>query len=228
MITTDLQLLSAGSIIDLYELDATNITGGSLFRWADEVNELGNDIIWQGNTYTRFPIEVNGFSRSGTGTQPRPTIRTSNVAGLIGAQVRDFADLIGAKFTRRRTFIRYLDAANFAAGNPSADPAVEMPDEIWFIDRKSAENGIFIEFELASAMDLTNARIPKRQVTQKVCAWQYRSTECGYAGAAVADIMDIPTTDIDKDVCGHRTASCKLRFGELSPLPFGGFEGSGK
>ena len=61
MITTDLQLLSAGSIIDLYELDATNITGGSLFRWADEVNELGNDIIWQGNTYTRFPIEVNGF-----------------------------------------------------------------------------------------------------------------------------------------------------------------------
>ena len=51
-ITADLQKLAPGSIIDLYELDATNI-GSSLFRWVPEVNELNNDIVWQGNTYSR-------------------------------------------------------------------------------------------------------------------------------------------------------------------------------
>lgn len=225
MITSDVQKLAAGSIIDLYELDATNI-GSELFRWVAEVNELDNDVVWQGNTYSRFPIEASGFSRSGTGTQPRPTIKTSNIAGLTGAVVREFEDMIGAKFTRRRTFVKYLDAVNFAAGNPQADPNVAFPDEIWFVDRKAAENGIFISFELASAMDLTNAKIPKRQVTQNVCAWQYRSPECSYTGPTVVDINDDPTTDPAKDACGHRVESCKLHFGFNTPLPYGGFSGS--
>ena len=99
-------------------------------------------------------------------------------------------------------------------------------DEIWYVDRKSSENGIFIEFELASAMDLTNVKLPKRQVTQNVCAWKYRSAECSYAGGPVANIMDIITTDATKDVCGHRVESCKLRFGANATLPYGGFEGS--
>lgn len=226
MIATDLQKLAAGSVIDLYEIDATSI-GGSVLRWVNEVNELNADVVWQGNTYTRFPIEASGFAKSGRGTQPRPTIKASNVAGILGALVRDNEDMVGAKFTRRRTFVKYLDAVNFAAGNAQADPNVYLPDEIWFIDRKASENGIFIEFELASAMDLTNAKIPKRQVTQNVCAWKYRSAECSFAGGAVANIMDVATTDINKDVCGHRVESCKLRFGANATLPYGGFLGSG-
>jgi len=119
---------------------------------------LGADIVWQGNTYTRLPIEANGFTKSGRGTQPRPTLKASNVAGTLGALVRDNEDLVGSKFTRRRTFVKYLDAANFSGGNASADPNVYFADEIWYVDRKASENGIFIEFELASAMDLTNVK----------------------------------------------------------------------
>ncbi len=225
MISTDVQKLSAGSVIDLYEIDATAIDGDVL-RWVNETNSLGADVVWQGNTYTRFPIEANGFTKSGRGTQPRPTIRGSNAAGVLGALVRDNEDLVGAKFTRRRTFVKYLDAVNFSGGNASADPNVYFADEIWYVDRKSSENGIFIEFELASAMDLTNVKLPKRQVTQNVCAWQYRSTECGYAGGPVATIVDLPTSDLAQDVCGHRVSSCKLRFGNNATLPYGGFEGS--
>ena len=226
MIATDRQKLAAGSVIDFYEIDATNI-GGSVLRWCNEVNELNADVVWQANTYTRFPIEVNGFGRTGRGTQPRPTIKASNIAGVLGVIVRANADMVGAKFTRRRTFVKYLDAVNFSAGNAQADPNVYFPDEIWFIDRKSSENGIFIEFELASAMDLTNVKIPKRQVTTNVCAWQYRSAECSYAGGAVANIMDVPTAVLADDVCGHRVESCKLRFGDNATLPYGGFSGSG-
>jgi len=225
MISTDVQKLAAGSVIDLFEVDATAI-GGSLLRWVNDANKLQSDVVWQTNVYSRFPVEAKGFSRSGRGTQPRPTIKVSNVGGIVGAIVRDNEDLVGAKVTRRRTFVKYLDAANFSGGNAQADPNVSFVDEIYYVDRKASENGIFIEFELASAMDLTNVKLPKRQVTQNVCAWQYRSAECSYTGGPVATIMDIITTDAAHDVCGHRVASCKLRFGNNSPLPYGGFQGS--
>ena len=225
MISTDVQKLAAGSVIDLFEVDATGI-GGSFLRWVNDANKLQSDVVWQTNVYSRFPVEAKGFSRSGRGTQPRPTIKVSNVGGIVGAIVRDNEDLVGAKVTRRRTFVKYLDAANFSGGNAQADPNVSFADEIYYVDRKASENGIFIEFELASAMDLTNVKLPKRQVTQNVCAWQYRSAECSYTGGPVATIMDIITTDAAQDVCGHRVASCKLRFGNNSPLPYGGFEGS--
>ena len=225
MISTDVQKLASGDLIDMFEIDATSV-GGQLLRLANYVNELQQNIVWQTNTYTKFSIEASGFARSGRGTQPRPTITVSNVFGDISAQIRDFEDLVGSKVTRRRTFVKYLDAVNFAAGNAQADPNVSFADEIYYIDRKASENGIEIQFELASAMDLTNASLPKRQVTQNVCAWQYRSAECSYSGGPVATVMDIITTDAAQDVCGHRVESCKLRFGNNAALPYGGFEGS--
>jgi lambda family phage minor tail protein L len=69
--------------------------------------------------------------------------------------------------------------------------------------------------------------LPRRQVVQNVCAWRYRSAECGYTGGAVADINDQPTTDPARDQCGKRLASCKLRFGQYAELPFGGFPAAG-
>jgi lambda family phage minor tail protein L len=39
----------------------------------------------------------------------------------------------------------------------------------------------------------------------------------------VADANDAATSDSTKDVCGKRLTSCKLRFGQNNPLPYGGF-----
>lgn len=227
MITEDIQGLVASATISLYELDATSI-GGTVLRWSNDVNELGNDIVWQGESYSRFPVDAQGFERAGSGRQPRPTLRVANITGLVGALTRELDDLIGSKLTRRRTFVKYLDAVNFSAGNPQADPNVFFTDEIWFIDRKSSENGAYIEFELASALDLSGVVLPRRQVIRNVCPWQYRSAECSYAGGAVADDSDTPTTDLSQDACGKRVDSCKLRFGEFGTLTFGGFAGVGR
>ena len=75
-------------------------------------------------------------------------------------------DLIGAKFTRIRTLASSLDAVNFAGntnpfGTPNAD---ELPQEIFFIDRKVSENRSAVEFELTSEIDLSGRKIPFRQV----------------------------------------------------------------
>jgi lambda family phage minor tail protein L len=224
-VAADIQSFAPGAIVELYELDTTVVGGTDVLRFTPHgPNELGGDIIWSGQTYTRFPIDASGFERRGNGALPRPKLAVANVTGLIGA-VAD--SIIGAKLTRTRTFVKYLDAANFAAGNPQADPNQWIDREIWFIDRKSVENKVLVEFELSAAVDLAGVMLPRRQVVQNVCAWRYRSAECGYTGEPVADINDQPTTDPARDQCGKRLASCKLRFGQYGALPFGGFPAAG-
>jgi lambda family phage minor tail protein L len=227
VIESDVQKLNPGQLVDMFELDATAI-GGTVIRWHNGVNALGNDVVWQGNTYSRFPVEATGFLRTAKGTMPRPTLKVANVTGLVGALARELDDLVGAKITRRRTFLKYLDAVNFTGGvNPQADPNCGFPDEIWFVDRKAGENGIFVEFELSAAFDVAGVMLPRRQVIQNVCTWGYRSAECGYTGGPVATINDAATSDSALDQCGKRLGSCKLRFGTFAELPAGLFPGVG-
>jgi len=52
--------------------------------------------------------------------------------------------------------------------NPFGTPnANELPQEIYFIDRKVTENREFVQFECVSVLDLQGIRVPKRQVTRK-------------------------------------------------------------
>lgn len=228
MIQSDIQKLNPGAIVELYQLDTTSIGDPNIYYLHNGVNELGNSVVFDGNLYTKFPIFAEGFERSGNGPMPRPTIKIANVTGLLGALVKELDDLVNAKVTRIRTFVKYLDPVNFPGGiNPEADPNQVLDQEIWVIDRKSSENKIFIEFELSAAFDVQGVKLPRRQVVQNVCTWKYRSPECSYAGGAVADINDNPTTNINQDQCGKRLNSCRLRFGTVAVLPFGGFPSAG-
>lgn len=227
MINQDLQKLQPGYLVELFEIDATT-AGGSVVRFHNGKNQIGADVVWQGNTYSAFPIEATGFEFTGRGQLPRPTVRVANVTGIMGALVRTYQDLVGCKVTRRRTLLKYLDAVNFAGGvNPTADPTAALPDDVYYIDRKSSENKVMIEFELAAAFDVTGVQLPRRFIVQNVCPWAYRGGECGYTGTAYFDAVDQPVASAADDVCGKRLGSCKARFGEYAELPFGGFPAAG-
>ena len=101
-------------------------------------------------------------------------------------------DLTGATVTRIRTLARYLDDVNFDPGyilledsasdglaledgdllklegisNPhgTADSSGLFPTEIYYVDRKAAENRNMVEFELAASFDLQGVKLPKRQI----------------------------------------------------------------
>lgn len=225
-ISEDLQKLNPGVVLEFFELD-TSVVGGSVYRWYDGVNELNTDVTWQGNVYTRLPIEASGFERRSNGATPRPTLKVANLGGALSALVRANEDLANCKVTRTKTLLKYLDAVNFAAGNVLEDPTAVFGREIWYIDRKVMETRTFIEFELASALDLAGVRLPRRQFIQNHCLWRYRSQECGYSGGAVATEFDVPTSDINQDKCSHKIKGCKLRYGSSAILPFGGFPGAG-
>lgn len=226
-IQSDVQKLDPGALVELFVLDATAL-GGDVTRFHSGLNELQSSVVWDGDTYTPFPIEASGFELSGRGTLPRPKIRVANVTGLISALCQELDDLVGATLTRKRTLVKYLDAVNFTGGvNPTADPTQAFPDEVWTVNRKAEETSAYIDFDLAAAFDVAGVKLPRRQVIANVCPWQYRGAECGYAGGAVADINDEATATLADDRCGKRLASCKLRFGEYAELPFGGFPGAG-
>jgi hypothetical protein len=91
---------------------------------------------------------------------------------------------VGGKVTRRRTLQKYLD------GSPQADTLQEFPVDIFYIERKTQETALAITWQLTSILDLEGVRLPRRVITQNLCLWKYRSSECGYTGAPVFNSRD--------------------------------------
>ncbi len=226
-IVSELQKLAPSAIIELYQLDLTNF-GDQVYYFHAGTNGLKEPIVWQGQEYSPFPVQITGFEVSAGGQMPRPTLVVSNVLGLITALVLAYKDMLGAKVTRKRTMQKYLDGVNFAGGvNPTEDQTAEFTDDVFFIETKKKETPEFIEFELASSFDVQGVQIPKRQIIQNVCTWKYRGAECGYTGTNYFNANDEVVATSGQDVCGKRLSSCKVRFGDFDELPYGGFPAAG-
>lgn len=216
MSTTEVWALEPNTIITLYILDASDLGAGVYYFHSYD----SGSIFFQGIEYTPWPLEAKGFEMN-AGRLPTPTLRLGNVGGFITALCLNFDDLVGSKLTIKRTLAKFLD------NGESPDPNEEWPEELWFVEQKRGETRTQVEFELASALDFQGVKLPRRKIIANYCPWKYRGAECGYIGPPVADSFDIITTDASKDVCGKRLQSCKLRFGEDEPLPFGGFPAAG-
>tara|TARA_B100001094_G_scaffold314826_1_gene354099 strand:- start:2113 stop:2769 length:657 start_codon:yes stop_codon:yes gene_type:complete len=180
-----LQDADAKTVVELFdfELNTTQHGTTNVYRYTNTRNELGNDIVWQGNLYTAIPLEANGYEATGQGSLPRPTLSVANLNGTFTAIISTLPDgLEGCKVTRTRTLSKYLDAENFTgvgtyveadywiaeynlASNLESDPTSYFrPRDIYFMDRKSMENRNIISYELCSAFDLAGVRLPKRQI----------------------------------------------------------------
>ena len=184
---SDIQKVNPSSIIELFKLELkeglnyatgnpSGVTTVHRFHSGSNLDAYGN-IVWNSETYLRFPVESSGFAFQ-RGQLPRPTLTISNMgtpsmsAVLLAANTFTAGnDLTGAKVTRIRTMARFVDAANFSgATNPfgTPDPDAEFPREVYYIDRKSAENREVVQFELAAIFDMAGIRAPKRQCTRDV------------------------------------------------------------
>ena len=179
---SNLQSINPSAIIELFTLQLSTSLHGSndIFRFHAGSNLNANgQIVWDGDSYLRFPIQVSGFAFQ-KGQLPRPRMIISNIgvipgSGIISAillsvnETTAGNDLTGATVTRIRTLAKFIDAVNFADNtNSTADPNAEFPQEIYSIDRKSAENREVVEFELAAPTDLAGIRIPGRQATRSL------------------------------------------------------------
>ena len=177
---SDIQKVNPSAIIELFTLTLDNALHGAttVYRFHAGTNlDANGKIVWAGNEYLRFPVQATGFAYQ-RGQLPRPTLSVSNMGTpsisailLTVNQTTAGNDLTGAKVVRIRTMARFLDAANFSgATNPfgTPDPTAEFPQEIYYIDRKKAENREVVSWELAAVFALAGIRSPKRQCTRSL------------------------------------------------------------
>ena len=84
-VISDIQSINPSSIIELFTLTTTAALHGSAttyrFHAGSSLNSNG-EIVWAGNSYQRFPVQVEGFKYQ-KGQLPRPTLTVSNVLGTI-------------------------------------------------------------------------------------------------------------------------------------------------
>ncbi len=185
-------LANPSALLSLYEIDSRFVSPvGQIFRFHAGVNGLYHPVVFNGLTYTPFPIEVTETAINGNGTPPRPKLTCSNIYGVISSILLQQGDIVGARFTRRRVFARFLDAVNFANGtNPfgTPDPTAAYDDEIYYINRKVQEDPNVVIFETTSPFELDNVQLPRRLMLATVCTFPYRDGEtCGYKGPPLTD-----------------------------------------
>ena len=133
-------------------------------------------VVWQGNTYEKYPCSAEGYTYSTNGALPRPKIKFSNAFGTITSffkqynifQIGDFfcpINLGGAKITRHRTLAKHLDSVNFLDNiNPygTPDSTAEFNKEIYFVERMISEDRDVVGFELVSTFDLVGVSAPSK------------------------------------------------------------------
>lgn len=164
-IIRDFQKQYPGSnLVTLYELE---LPSGSILYFHDGTQANTADVTFDGHTYDAIPAMVEGIEVSSEGAAARPTLTIANVLTVfkdaLGASYT-YDDLLGKKFTRRRTLSAYL----------ASSPAVEYPKDIYYIDRISEKTIISVTFELASPFDLEGVTLPARIIMGGGCPWKYQ------------------------------------------------------
>ena len=181
----------------LYFHDGANGTANiTWFSLLDETNYGSTTSGHYGQqTYSAFPVESEGWEvrGSGTGSLPRPTVRFANINQFWSAHLSDYDDLVGAKVIRRRTLEKYL----------STNPPIEFNRDCYYIERKSREDELMVEFELTSAFDVQGIKLPRRSVIAARCPWKYKDTDQGGCDWPVDNRYTIDGTEhtlyFDKD-----------------------------
>ncbi len=73
---------------------------------------------------------------NGKGASARPTLKVSNLHGMVTGMAEDLQSLVGGTVVRRKVYARFLDVVNFVNGNSEADPEQEVISR-WRIEQCS-------------------------------------------------------------------------------------------
>ena len=128
------------------------------------------------NTYYPIPARVTGLEQKLGGQIPQPSLTIANVFRTLDAsdslqalltESFSYSDLLGKKFTRRRTLKRFL------YGEGESLP-IEFPRDIFYLDSIQDENPEAVTFGLVAPTDLQNIKIPRRIITGSTCPWKFQ------------------------------------------------------
>lgn len=159
LLTNEIQKDTLSAYVELFELDAS-IIGGSIHRFTNTTPETGNVITFDNTDYMLVPIEFSGLSIKSDGAPARPQMIIDNVSRILLSSVISLGDLVGAKLLRKRTFAKFLDDGS----DPNPNAFVE---DLFYISQKTSHTASSITFELCTALELTELKIPGRQCLKR-------------------------------------------------------------
>jgi lambda family phage minor tail protein L len=127
--------------------------------------------------YYPVPSQMDGIEHKSEGQFPQPSFTVANILrtstgndsfqALLGSV--SYGDLLGLKVIRRRTLQKYL------VGQPGdANPPVELPRDIFFLDRIENEDARSVTFTTVLPLDFTGVTLPKRNILGNRCPWKYQ------------------------------------------------------
>jgi phage-related protein len=224
-IVKELLKMQPDALIEFFEIDFSNlqsdfsmlekkhrvnISADPVYRFTSNINGT-RPLYWQGKAYQPLPIDVEGLESTSDGRLPRPKLRLSNPSGILSSIVASNYDFHACRVTRKRTFAKFIDDANFPENlttyedvdgsktidrnkdindlNPfggQEDHNAHLPDEVYYIHRKVAENKTVLEFELTSILEVSDAKFPGRTMMSNHCSFRYRQPgTCGYGGCPI-------------------------------------------
>lgn len=192
-----------------------------------ERNSIAADrIIWQGQEYVSYPMETSGFEVKGDNSLPRPRLKVSNIEYVISKYLKTHNNLIGCKVIRKRTFARFLDDVNFEGGknpyfdintqNSEASASSYLPDQTFYINRRTTETKDLVELELSTVFELDNSYLPNRNVYARYCTWIYRGHGCLYSKEPIKTSNDEDFKDSSGNVVPTSSTQFKRKWSNLT------------
>lgn len=154
------------------------------------------DIVWDGETWTAYPFDLDEARQSSDGSVQSVTIRVSNVLRAVQRHIEALDGMGAAEVILRVVYSEELDEAavieeTFSVGKISCTAewvSIELqPENLWV------------------------RRCPRYTYSRQNCRWQFKSTECGYSGATAT--------------CNKTLAACAAMTGGSNTERFGGFPG---
>ena len=154
------------------------------------------DVIYNGVTYTRFPITHEFIGENNQGQIDQVKVRLANVSRLIQLYLEQY------DFRGRKVIILTVWADQLA------DPDAYI-DDIFYVDNYTADQNN-VEFTLTSKFDVLGVDLPARRYARNYCSWKFKSAECGYMGVEL-------TCDKTKQRC--KQLNNYQRYGAFPSVP---------
>jgi len=127
--------------------------------------------------YFPVPAQFDGIEHKSEGQFPQPSFTVANILrtssgndslqALLGSV--SYEDLLGRKVIRRRTLKKYL----FGESEDS-NPPVELPRDVYYLDRIENETPQFVTFTTVLPIDFTGVFLPRRNIIGNRCPWKYQ------------------------------------------------------
>lgn len=202
-IIAETQKLEQDALIELLVVDITRY-GGPVLRFHNQrLNSADGILTFGASDFEPLTFEAKGFAYNGTDQTPAPTIALSNIASFVTSLSEQYKGLARVKVTRIRTYRKHL------ADGSDPDATAKFSEEVFFVDRKAAENKIWFEVHLGSSLDVDGVQLPFRKVLPRCQATFKDGVNCPYTGSDTS--------------CAKTPTACAAKFGAGAALPYLGF-----